>query len=292
MSALLERVRAEQLLISDGATGTYLQRHGLEPGGCPEEFNLSRPEVVRQMASEYFDAGSDVVLTNSFGGTWYRLKEYGFGDCVKEFNRLAAEHARAVVPAGRFVLGSIGPSGVFLEPNGSTTEEEMYGAFCEQVRGLASGGVDGFCIETMFDMGEISLAIRAVKEMTSLPVIATMVFDKGPKGYFTMMGQRPAQVAEDLTEKGADIVGSNCGLGIGHMVEIITEMCSATDRPILTHVNAGMPMIKKTDIVYPDTPDYMAEQMKKIVDAGANIVGGCCGTTPDHIRAFVGRLKG
>ena len=291
MRNFLDRVQAGELLVSDGATGTYLQDHGLEPGGCPEEFNLSQPDVVRQMAADYFAAGADLVLTNSFGGSGYRLREYGFGDRVEEVNRLAAEHARAVAPEDRIVLGSIGPAGVLLEPNGPATQKEMFDAFCRQVRGLTAGGVDGFCIETMFDLGEVSLAVRAVKDTTSLPVVATMVFDKGPKGYFTMMGQRPAQVAEGLAQAGADIIGSNCGLPIGHMVEIIAAMRSASALPILTHVNAGMPKIDKTDIVYPDSAEFMAEEMERVVGAGASVVGGCCGTSPDYIRAFVRRLK-
>lgn len=292
MKRFLDRVRTGEVLVSDGATGTYLQVHGLEPGGCPEEFNLSHPEIVRQMASDYFEAGSDLVLTNSFGGSAYRLKEYGLNGRVEELNRLAAEHARSVAPNGRYVLGSIGPVGVLLEPNGPATEKEVFEAFCEQVRGLSAGGVDGFCVETMFDLGEVTLAIRAVKETTPLPIVATMVFDKGPKGYFTMMGQRPAQAAEELERVGADVIGSNCGLPIGHMTEIVRSMRSASDLPILTHVNAGIPKIERTTIVYPDSAEFMASEMENIVDAGARVVGGCCGTTPAYIRAIVRRLKG
>jgi len=292
MTTLLDRLQSGEILISDGATGTYLQAHGLEPGGCPEEFNFTRPEVIRGMASEYFEAGSDMVETNSFGGSRYMLKKYKFGDRVEEFNRLGAEHARAAAPKGRFVIGSIGPTGEFLEPNGTATEKEMYDAFCEQSRGLAAGGVDAFCIETMSDVGEISLAIRAAKETTGLPVMTTMTFDKGPRGYFTMMGITPAAAAEQLSAAGADVVGSNCGLAIEHLIDIIRAMRGATDKPILTHINAGIPNIENKQIVYPDTPEHMAELMPQIVEAGANIVGGCCGTGPDYVRAFVRALKG
>ena len=291
MSDLLERVAAGEILISDGATGTYLQAHGLKAGGCPEAMNETHPEVIHQMAAEYFAAGSDMVETNSFGGSRYMLKKYDFGDRVEEFNRLAAEHARAAAPDGCFVLGSIGPTGEFLEPNGTATEDEMYEVFAEQARGLAAGGVDAFCIETMSDIGEISLAIRAAKDSSGLPVVATMTFDKGPRGYFTMMGTTPADAAQQLAEAGADIVGTNCGLAIDHMVEIVAAMRGATDQPILTHVNAGIPKIVDKEIVYPDTPELMAERMTKIVAAGANIVGGCCGTGPDHVRAFVKALR-
>ena len=291
MSELLERVLAGEILISDGATGTYLQAHGLESGGCPEEFNESHPEVVQQMAANYFAAGSDMVETNSFGGSRYMLDKYGHAGRVEQFNRLAAEHVRAAAPDARFVLGSVGPTGEFLEPNGEATEQAMYDVFVEQTRGLAAGGADAFCIETMSDYGEISLAIRAAKQ-TGLPVIATMTFDKGPRGYFTMMGITPAAAASRLDEAGADIVGSNCGIAIEQMIEIVAAMKSATDKPILTHVNAGIPKIVNGEIVYPHTPQHMASLVPKLVEAGANVVGGCCGTGPDHIRAFARALWG
>ena len=291
MSALLEKLAEGNILISDGATGTYLQMHGLEPGGCPEILNAEQPELIQQMAADYFTAGSDMVETNTFGGSRYMLAKYDHGDRVVELNRLAAENARAAAPEGRFVLGSMGPTGEFLEPSGTATEETMYDAFAEQVEGLAEGGVDAFCIETMSDFGEISLAIKAAKDKTGLPVIATLTYDKGPRGYFTMMGITPEAGAQQLAEAGADIVGSNCGLAIDHMIEIIAAMRGATDRPILTHVNAGIPQIVGTDIVYPDTPDFMASRFGAMLEAGANIVGGCCGTGPDHIRAIVKAVR-
>jgi len=291
MSRFLERVHSGEILISDGATGTYLQSNGLEPGGCPEEFNASHTDVIRQMAANYFAAGSDMVETNSFGGSYYMLKKYNYGDRVVEFNRLAAEHAKSSANENQFVIGSIGPTGEFLEPNGPVTENEMLQAFRDQVRGLSEGGADAVCIETMSDYGEISLAIRAAKEY-QLPVIATMTFDKGPRGYFTMMGITPAGAAQQLADAGADVVGSNCGIAIEQMIEIIAAMRSATDKPILTHVNAGLPRIENGEIIYPDTPEHMASLMPQMVEAGANIVGGCCGTGPDHIQAFRKTLRG
>ena len=291
MSRFLERVASGDVLISDGATGTYLQSRGLEPGGCPEEFNASHPEIIRQMAEDYFAAGSDMVETNSFGGSRYMLKKYDHADRVEEWNRLAGEHARASAPAGKFVIGSIGPTGELLEPNGTATADEMYDVFREQAQGLAAGGVDAICVETMIDHDETALAVRAAKE-TGLPLIATMTFDQGPRGYFTMMGLTPAAAAEKLVETGADVIGSNCGIAIQQMVEIITAMRAVTDKPILTHVNAGIPKIVHGQIVYPDLPEQMAEMMPRLVDAGANIVGGCCGTGPDHVRAFVATLRG
>ena len=294
MSRLLNRIATGELLISDGATGTYLQNNGLEPGGCPEEFNASRPEVIRGMAAAYFEAGSDMVETNSFGGSRYMLAKYGHGDRVEEWNRLAAELAREAAPEGCFVLGSIGPTGEILEEKAGTADAgEMYEVFAEQARGLAAGGVDAVCVETMSDAtGEMKLAIRAVKEATGLPVVATVCYDRGPRGLFTMMGDTPQSAAETLAEAGADVVGSNCGIAIGDMIEVITAMRQAIDLPILTHINAGIPRIEAGAIVYPDTPELMAEQLDRVVEAGANIIGGCCGTGPEHVRAFVSRLRG
>ena len=287
MSRFLERVASGDVLISDGATGTYLQENGLEPGGCPEEFNLNRPDVVRGMAAAYFEAGSDIVETNSFGGSRYMLAKYGHGDRVEELNRLAGQLAREAAPVDGFVLGSMGPTGEILEEKGGTADsEEMYEVFCEQATGLAAGGVDAVCVETMSDVtGEMTLAIRAVKAATGLPVVATLCYDRGPRGLFTMMGDTPESTALALAEAGADVVGSNCGIAIGDMIEVIAAMRGVTDLPILTHVNAGIPSIVSGEIVYPDEPEFMAEQMRKVIEASANIVGGCCGTGPAHVRA-------
>ena len=283
---ILDRLGTGDLLISDGATGTYLQQHGLEPGGCPEEFNVSHPDVVRSMARDYFEAGADMVLTNSFGGSKFMLGKYGFGDRVREFNRLAAEHASSQAPEGRYVVGSVGPTGEFLEPLGEVTTTEMYDAFTDQITALAEGGADAVVIETKTALEEVSLAIKAAKENTDLTVMATMVFDKGPRGYFTMMGVTPDAGLNGMLEAGADIVGTNCGNGIELMVELAGQMRKHTDRYLLVHSNAGMPEIQKGEIVYSETPEFMAEGFKKLAGLGVNIMGGCCGTGPDHIRAI------
>ena len=290
--ALLERLERGEVLISDGATGTYLQSHGLEPGGCPEEFNASQPALVRQMSEDYFDAGSDMVLTNSFGGSRFMLKKYGHVGRVRELNMLAAEHARSVAPAGGLVAGSVGPTGEFLEPLGPVTESEMLDAFAEQVAALEEGGADAIIIETMTALEEAALAIRATKENTALPVIATLTFDKGPRGFFTMMGVQPARGARELKAAGADVVGANCGNGIDAMLEIARDMRDAVDGYLLIHSNAGIPAIRQGQIVYPETPEFMAERFKVLADIGINIFGGCCGTTPNHIRALSQAMRG
>jgi 5-methyltetrahydrofolate--homocysteine methyltransferase len=289
---LLERLERGELLISDGATGTYLQSRGLEPGGSPEELNASRPELIRQMSKEYFGAGSDMVLTTSFGGNMFMLKKYGYADRVRELNMLAAQNARGAASAGGLVAGSVGPTGEFLEPLGEVTEAEMLDAFVEQVTALEEGGADAIIVETMWAVEEASLAIRATKENTDLPVIATLTFDKGPRGFFTMMGVEPARGARELSAAGADVVGANCGNGIDAMIEIARDMREAVEGYLLIHSNAGIPVIRKGQIVYPETPEFMAERFKVLADIGINIFGGCCGTTPSHIRALSQALRG
>ncbi len=292
--ALLDRLHAGELLISDGATGTYLQQRGLEAGGCPEEFNASRADVVRGMASDYFEAGSDMVLTNSFGGSRFMQKKYGYGGRVIEFNRLAAQHASSQKPDERhYVLGSVGPTGEMMEPlPDGVSESEMYEALAEQMRALAEGGADAILVETQMALEEAVTGIRAARENTDLPVFATMVFDLGPRGFFTMMGVTPEKAVNDLREAGADVVGANCGNGIDRMVDLAAQMRAVDEGPMLIHSNAGIPDMKNGRIIYNEGPEYMAERFERLADMGINILGGCCGTGPEHIRALRARLQG
>ncbi|MDE2687109.1 MAG: homocysteine S-methyltransferase family protein [Chloroflexota bacterium] len=290
---ILQRLAKGDLLVSDGATGSYLQQHGLEDGD-PEEWNVSHPDVVQGMAKAYFDAGSDMVLTNTFGGTSLRQSHYGFADRAAEFNRLGAKLARSQAPDGCFVVGSVGPTGEVLNDplrDNPLTEEQAYEVFVEQIVALADGGVDAVNIETMIDINEAVIAVRAAKENTDLVVMSTMFFDKGPRGFFTMMGSKPADAVNKLQEAGADIVGANCGNGIDVMIELARELRAATDGYLLIHSNAGIPAPINGEIVYPESPEYMAERFKVMAhDVGVNILGGCCGTTPEHIRALINAL--
>ena len=282
---ILERLANGDVLVSDGATGTYLQARGLEPGGCPEAFNVDQPETIRRMAADYFNAGSDMVLTASFGGSRFMLDKYGYAGRVREFNRLAATHARTVASPWHFVVGSVGPTGEILQSNGGTTPDgEICEAFVEQVAGLEEGGADAVVIETMISVEETLLAISAAKEHTNLLVMSTMMYDKGPRGWFTMMGDTPGAATKKLRDAGADIVGANCGSGSDLMVELATIIRDTYDGPMLVHSNAGIPEIRQGQIVYPETPEYMAERFLNLVEVGVNIVGGCCGTTPKHIE--------
>ena len=283
---LLDRLKNEEILVSDGGTGTFLQQNRIEQCGRPEEFNSSHPEIVQSMAKAYFSSGSDIVLTNSFGGSIFMQKKYGYQERVREFNTLAAEHAKRMVSNNQYVAGSIGPTGEFLEPLGDVDSETMYSAFSEQVVSLANGGADAIVIETMTALEEASIAIRAAREHSDLTVMATMTFDKGPRGYFTMMGVTPENAAKELANAGAHVVGSNCGNGIENMIEIAQIMRDATDHPLLVHSNAGIPSLKEGSILYPESPEYMASKFLELRDIGVNIIGGCCGTGPDHIVAL------
>ena len=288
---IIDRLTRGEVIISDGGTGTYLQSNGLEPGGCPELMNVEHPDVIRKMAKSYFAAGSDMVLTNSFGGNRFGLERYGFGSRVRELNRTAAEHARSQAKDGQFVAGSVGPTGLFMEPMGSLTESEMYDGFAEQISALAEGGADAVAIETMISPEEAEVAIRAAHENTELAIIGTMTFDKGPRGLFTMWGNTPTDAVQRLDNAGADIVGANCGNGIKVMIEIAVEMRKATDKFLIIHSNAGIPSIVERKVKYPETPEFMASGFKELADLGTNIVGGCCGTTPAHIGALREAVK-
>ena len=290
---ILERLASGEVLISDGATGTYLQQRGLEAGGCPEEFNASHADVVRGMARDYFEAGSDIVLTNSFGGSQFMQKKYGFEGRVEEFNRLASEHAASQKPtSGHFVAASVGPTGEMMEPlPDGVSASEMYDALAEQITALAGGGADAILIETQMALEEAITGIRAARENTNLPVFATMVFDLGPRGFFTMMGVTPEKAVHDLREAGADVVGANCGNGIDRMVDLAEQMRAVDDGLMLVHSNAGIPDMKGGQIIYNEGPEYMAERFKRMADLGVNVLGGCCGTGPDHIRALKTSVK-
>ena len=288
---ILDRLKNNEILIFDGATGTYLQKKGLIAGDSPEKMNIENPEIVKMMAKHYYDAGSDIVLTNSFGGNKYMLKKYGIEDKFYEFNRLAAELAKSVAPLGKYVCGSIGPTGEFLEPLGNISESEMYDVFTVMCKAFEDGGADAVMIETQLGLEEASLGIKAAKDHTNLTVMSTMVFDKGPRGYFTMMGVTPVSAAMGLLDAGADIVGTNCGNGIEKMIEIATLMRQATDRYLVVQSNAGIPSIIKGKVVYPESPEFMAEKYKKLSEIPVNILGGCCGTTDNHIRALRNALN-
>jgi 5-methyltetrahydrofolate--homocysteine methyltransferase len=287
---IVEAVKSGRVLISDGAWGTFLQKKGLEAGECPELWAVDRPADVKEIAESYFAAGADMVESDTFGGTSYKLEHFGLTERVGEINEAAARlSAEAASEAGgeKWVIASVGPTGKMLVM-GDVTEAELQASFTEQVVALEKGGADAVCIETMSDLAEAGLAVRAAKENTGCEVIATFTFERTVNDdYRTMMGVSPEQAAEAMIEAGADIIGTNCGNGIERMIEIVKAMRTvAPEIPILVHANAGLPVNVDGVDTFPETPEDMAGQVTGLVAAGANIIGGCCGTTPAHISAM------
>jgi 5-methyltetrahydrofolate--homocysteine methyltransferase len=292
MKPFLDRVRSGPVLIADGAMGSFLMERGLRPGECPESFNLERPEVLREVAALYLDAGAEIVQTNTFGGSPLKLAAYGLDDKAEEINRAAAEAVREAVGDGAYVSGSCGPSGRTLEPYGDTSPDEVRESFRRQASALVGAGVDVLCVETMIDLEEAKLAVEAARSVSAnIPVMATMTFDATPRGFFTIMGNDVASAAAGLTGAGADVVGSNCGNGIENMIEIAREFRACTDAPMLIQSNAGLPEMVGGRVVYGETPEFMAGKARELVELGVNIVGGCCGTTPAHTRALRRTLR-
>lgn len=288
--SIVEVVKSGKVLISDGAWGTYLQKKGMQAGECPEVWAVERPADVKEIARSYFAAGADMVESDTFGGTSFKMEHFGLKERVAEINEAAARlSAEAANEAGgdKWVIASVGPTGKMLVM-GDVTEEELYDAFKVQVVALEKGGADAICVETMSAIDEAGLAVKAVKENTSCEAIATFTFEQTVNGdYRTMMGVSPEQAAEAMIEAGADVIGTNCGNGIERMIDIVKAMRAVVpDTPILVHANAGLPKNVDGVDIFPETPEDMARQAGGLVEAGANIIGGCCGTTPAHIQAM------
>lgn len=289
---LLQLISQGKTLVSDGAWGTFLQAKGLQPGECPELWNIDHPEAVLDIAKGYIDVGADTIETNSFGGNRFKLEGFGLESRVYEINRKAAEISRQAAGDNKYVLGSIGPTGKMLMM-GDVTEEELYEVFKEQAIALYDGGADALVIETMTAIDEASIAVRAARENTPCEIICTMTFDHLVTGdYRTMMGVSPAEMVTDLKAAGAHIVGANCSNGIEGMISITEEIRSVDKNiPVLIHANAGLPVLQGTCTVFPESPEMMAAFAPRLAKAGANIIGGCCGTTPAHIHKLVEVLK-
>lgn len=288
-SKLFRRKLQEGFLIGDGAMGTALSEGGQTPGRSLELLNVEDPDAVAAVHRSFVEAGSDAIQTNTFQGSRAALERHGLGDRAAELNRAGAALAREIAGDRIFVGGSMGPSSRLLEPYGDFPESDARQAFAEQARALAEGGVDFLIVETMIAIEESAIAVRGAAE-TGLPVVASMAFD--PNGR-TAFGVTPEQAAEQLVDAGASVVGANCGtVRPSEMVDIVAQFCDAASVPVIAQPNAGPPERGNTGVIHPETPEAVADAAGRFREVGARYIGGCCGTTAEHLRAIVARLRG
>jgi len=283
MIDILRSLAGSAPVVADGAWGTELVRRGAT-GSCPERWNVETPALVAEVAAAYVAAGARIILTNSFGGSPFKLAPHGLDGRTEELNERAARISVEAARGEAAVLGSVGPTGKFLEPYGDLTEEAVEAAFRRQIKGLLAGGAGGVVVETMSDGREAACALRAARAEGARLVVASMTFERRKAGMVTMMGVAPAQAAAELAPLGPDLIGANCGAGAEDIAAVMEAMAAATALPLWAKPNAGKPVLVGGAAVHPETPEEFAAKMRAVIDAGARVVGGCCGTTPEHIR--------
>jgi 5-methyltetrahydrofolate--homocysteine methyltransferase len=292
MHKFLERLNAGEILVADGATGSNLQKMGLKPGRPPEDLVIDHPEIILNLASSFVEAGSDIILTCTFGGTRMRMKDSKYQDRAPEVNIRAAELARqAAARDGVLVAGSMGPVGALIKPYGPLEAEDVRATFAEQAQALAEGGVDLLLIETMFAFEEATAAFEGARSVSDLPIVVSFSYDRGTR---SMMGVKPKDVIKKYSEMGATLVGANCGTTLENMEAVIKEYAATVPNfPIWVKPNAGVPRmdIQTEQGVYDMTPEDMAAYALKYVELGARVVGGCCGNTPEHVSAIAKAVK-
>jgi len=287
MAGILERIREGKVFVADGAMGTMLMDRGLQSGQCPESFNLTNPDAVEEISRLYIGAGAEIIQTNTFGASPLKLALYDLQDKTEEIIRKAVEIAKKAGRSHAYVVVSCGPSGRLLKPYGDLDPEELTRNCERQVRAIANTAADAICVETMSDINEAVTYVKTAKKIApNIPVFATMTFDPTPRGFFTMMGVDIKKAVTELTGAGCDVLGSNCGNGSDQMVEIAAAFKELTDKPLLIRPNAGMPVLQDGRTVYLETPEYMADNCREMARIGVAVIGGCCGTTPAHIRAI------
>jgi 5-methyltetrahydrofolate--homocysteine methyltransferase len=277
-------LKSRGYLLSDGAWGTELAKMGLTPGEVPERWNIDHPDRVEKVARAYVRAGADIILTNTFGANSIKLARVGLASQAAMLNRRGIEISKRAAGDKALVFASVGPTGEMMAPLGDKKESDFIECFAEQISACAGGGADGIVIETMADAGEVLAAITAARQVCRLPVVASMTFDRTAKGYATMMGVTPEKAAAVLGAADADLLGANCGAGIDSMIEVAKAIRKATRRPLWVKPNAGLPQLVDGKTVFRETPEAMAAKVEALLEAGANVIGGCCGTTPEHIR--------
>lgn len=293
MNKFQERLDAGEILVTDGATGSNLQKMGLKPGRPPEDLIIDNPEVILKLASSFVEAGSDIILTCTFGGTRLRMKDSKYQDRTPEVNLRAAEIARQAASKRSDVLvaGSMGPVGVLIKPYGPLEAEDVRATFAEQARALADGGVDLLLIETMFAFEETTAAFEGARSVTDLPIVVSFSYDRGTR---SMMGVKPKDVINRYSEMGAAMVGANCGTTLENMDSVVREYAASLPGfPLWVKPNAGVPRmdIETEQGVYDMSPGDMAEYALRYVELGAKVVGGCCGNTAEHVAAIARAVK-
>lgn len=288
-SRFIDRLQLGKVLVLDGATGTNLQRRGLPPGTPSDLWVLDNSEAVLQLYRDFVAAGSDVILTNTFGSSRMHLAHAGLSDRFEANNRKAVELAQqAVAGSNSLVAGSMGPLGEMLQPYGTLAEANAEAAYAEQARILSEAGVDLLVIETQFDLNEAKLALRGARSVSDLPLVCSFSYDRGTR---SMMGVKPAQMAHDLAELGVVAVGINCGRSLEDNLKALAELRAATDLPIWFKPNAGLPRTgENNELIYDVSPAMMGAQVETWVQAGAGLIGGCCGTSPEHLAAIAGAV--
>jgi 5-methyltetrahydrofolate--homocysteine methyltransferase len=275
----------KRVILFDGGMGTELIREGLPEGYCLELWNVEKPGQVEGVHRRYFEAGSDVVTTNSFGGSPIKLGAHGLDGRAFELNLAAAENAVKAKPEGKFVAGSLGPTGKFLKPTGEYEEKDFEKGFGLQAEALTKGGVDFLIVETMYDLREAICALRGARSRSPLPVFVTMTFNRTPRGFYTLMGNSVRQCLLELEKNEVPVVGTNCTLDSDGMADLVKEMRQETSLPILAQPNAGQPTISSDGkITYSQAVEDYLRHMPNIIQNGANLIGGCCGTDPNYIR--------
>jgi 5-methyltetrahydrofolate--homocysteine methyltransferase len=293
MNKFLERLNAGEILVADGATGTNLQKMGVKPGTPPEDLVMDDPDTILKLETAFVEAGADIILTCTFGGTRLRMQESKYADRAPEVNKRAVELAHKAAPKRDNVLvaGSMGPTGGLLKPFGPLTSDEVTATYAEQAAALAEAGVDLLLIETMFAFDETDAAFAGARSVTDLPIVVSFSYDRGVA---TMMGVKPKDVVKTYSERGAALVGANCGTTLENMEKIITEYAEiAPGFPLWAKPNAGLPRmdVETETAVYDLTPEQMGAYAKKYVALGARVVGGCCGSTPEHVAGIVKAVK-
>jgi len=287
MKDVRQRIESAEILLSDGAMGTMLIERGVNIDQCFEAVNLTQPDVLEEIARLYFNAGSNIVHTNTFGASPLKLAMYSLEDKCEEINRNAVRVVKCTVDDETIVSASVGPSGRLLKPYGDVEPEDMLVNYQKQIEILVESGVDMLTVETMTDIEEAKLAIKGARSISdSIPIAVTMTYDSTPRGFYTIMGVNIKTAVRELEKTGADIIGSNCGNGIEKMIDIAREYGEYSSSPLIIQSNAGLPEIIDNRATYHETPQFMAEKTKELLQIGVAIIGGCCGTTPEHIAAM------